>query len=293
MSRYTTAWLLFPLLCVLAVVLTGVISPSATSDEAIRVDRVFSAAAGEPPPPPLLPLGDDDDNTTITIATTDVDPTDHLSLARSLVADNVDEATLARYRAEPSGFRRHPSYYSDKYLTRARRGGGGGTGSASTSLGSWTLVDTDAPTRADHHTDAFYDRYPHRDVPWDDLPDTAWQKDAAYLPRFLDQGIALVERAMEAILMEYGFGPDRDDRPLEERMQRLNVKDALKGNAYANLVRRVLHAIVTQDTFVFAMSGHSAAAGESVREGIVCWTLFCFVSSERPMVYSTLWYSHG
>lgn len=166
----------------------------------------------------------------------------------------VDEGTLMRYKSDPPGFRRHPSYYSDRYVTRAR----GPVGAH----GTWTLIDGRDGVRPD---DDYYDRYPHRDVPWNDLPDgTAWQKDATYLRRFLDEGIALTERAMEAILTEYGFGPDHDTRPFEERISVLDGKDDLFGDSYANLVRRVLHAIVTQDTFVFAMSGHSAAAGKCI-----------------------------
>ena len=166
----------------------------------------------------------------------------------------VEEDALARYKAAPPGFRRAPSYYADTYTRRAA--------APDPAYGSWTLVDERRHTRPD---DAFYDQYPHRDVPWNDFPaSTAWQTDASYLPQFLDQGIALTERAMEAILMEYGFGPERDPRPLVERMERLNSKGALYKNSYPHLVRRVLHAIVTQDTFVFAMSGHSAAAGEYI-----------------------------
>ena len=177
---------------------------------------------------------------------------------RRLVAD-ADEETIARFKADPPGYRWHPSYYSDKYLTRARAPDG--------VYGSWNLVDHKRSTRPD---DAFYANYPNRDVPWADFPDTAWQKDSEYLPQFLDEGIALAERAMEAILTEYGYGKDRDDTPFEERMKRLGPRSPespgvanLVGNSYQGLIRRVLHAVVTEDTFVFGMAGHSSAAGES------------------------------
>lgn len=135
---------------------------------------------------------------------------------------------------------------------------------------AWTLVDEQRDNRPD---EAFYAQYPHRDVPWAAFPDTAWQKDDTYLPQFLDQGLALVERAMEAILTEYGYGSDRDQRPFSERMAMLGQSEPqgknrpttggyAVGNSYDGLVRRILHAIVTQDSFHLAMAGHSAAAGE-------------------------------
>ena len=176
---------------------------------------------------------------------------------RRLVAD-ADEATIARFKADPAGYRWHPSYYSDKYLTRAK--------APNAELGSWNLIDSKRSTRPD---DAFYTKYKNRDVPWAEFPATAWQKDPDYLPKFLDEGIALAERAMEAILTEYGHGKDRDEAPFEERSKRMGPTSPgspgvanLVGKSYQGLVRRVLHAVVTEDTFVLAMSGHSSAAGE-------------------------------
>lgn len=170
----------------------------------------------------------------------------------------VDDETLKRYLAAPTGYRRHPSYYSNKYLTRAQPVT---DQKELDKWGKWTLVDT---KRSSRPGDDFYQQYSHRDVPWDDFPAlTAWQKDSDYLPKFLEEGIALVERAMEAILTEYGYGKDRDDRPFEERIQLLNTVNSLQkgSDSYKGLVRRILHSIVTEDTFTFAMAGHSAAAG--------------------------------
>lgn len=176
---------------------------------------------------------------------------------RRLLAD-VDAEALARYKADPKGFRHHPSYYSDSYVRRAR--------APVDTFGSWTLVDTKRSTRP---ANDFYTKYPSRDVPWEDFPDTAWQKDEEYLPKFLEEGIALAERALEAILTEYGFGKDQDSRDFSQRIKLLGAQVEktepgaviLNGDSYKGLVRRILHAIVTEDTFTFAMSGHSAAAG--------------------------------
>ena len=184
---------------------------------------------------------------------------------------DIDQDALDRFKAAPTGYRYHPSYYSDKYLRRTPLQSSFVTEQLTQTWGSWTLVDSKSAIRPG---DDFYNQYPNRDVPWADFSEsTAWQKDATYLPQFLDQGIALVERAMEAILTEYGYGSDRDDRPLEERMALLGVSPqvgkarpgtgaSVVGNSYQGLVRRILHAIVSQDTFTLAMAGHSSAAGE-------------------------------
>ena len=177
--------------------------------------------------------------------------------SRRLLAD-VDAETLARFKAQPTGFRRHPAYYSDKYVKRAKP-------ATEHTFGSWQLVDA---KRASRPADDFYNKYPNRDVPWADFPDTAWQKDKDYLPQFLNQGIALVERALNAILAEYGITEESSGRTGEDLYKLLGIQDG-KGcgvvnsneQSYQGLIRRVMHAVVTEDTFVFAMSGHSAAAG--------------------------------
>jgi hypothetical protein len=186
--------------------------------------------------------------------------------------NDVDEATLIRYLADAPGYRRHPSYYSDKYLRR----GPVLTVSEAEDLheewGSWKLVD---PKRASRPDNDFYASFPNRDVPWASFPaDTAWQKDATYLPQFLDEGLALVDRALEAILTEYGLGAAQDGRPFDERRMLIGADNVetlpggrpgmgarLLGKSYDGLVRRILHAVVTEDSFNFVMGGHSSAAG--------------------------------
>jgi hypothetical protein len=190
-------------------------------------------------------------------------------LVRRLIPD-IDHEALERFKAEPSGYRRHPSYYSDKYIRRASTGMTMDDKIALvTKWKAWTLVDEKRSMRPGNE---FYNQYPNRDVPWTQFPDSAWQKDTEYLPQFLNEGLLLVERAMEAILTEYGYGSDRDNRPFEERIALLGLSPPrgkslpeaggyAVGNSFDGLVRRILHAIVTEDSFIFAMSGHSAAAG--------------------------------
>jgi hypothetical protein len=128
----------------------------------------------------------------------------------------------------------------------------------------------------------FYQSYPNRDVPRKEFPAHAWQIDKGYLSGFLSEALALVQRAQDAILAEYGQ-PSSDS--WEERakmfaidyhnenLEGTTLKDN-KGNAIVNegggwttpeswkvLKRRLLHAVMTEDSFVFAMGGHSSSAG--------------------------------
>lgn len=144
-----------------------------------------------------------------------------------------------------------------------------------TKWGSWTLVDDKRDTRP---SEDFYLKYKNRDVPRSEFPATAWQTDKDYLDKFLPEALALVERAQEAILAEYG----KTEGSFEERasMFQLDMMDnwddlafngkrppesASRGGftnkkSWEGFVRRTLHAIMTEDSFVFAMGGHSAAA---------------------------------
>lgn len=139
--------------------------------------------------------------------------------------------------------------------------------------GSWTLVD-----EKERPTEDFYKEYLNRDIPRSKFPNDAWQIDKDYLAKFLPEGIALVQRAQDAILAEYGQ-PEKGE--WEERAKMFHVEqfDELAGQkrldkhestnqggwttkkSWEGLKRRILHAVMTEDMFVFAMGGHSAAAG--------------------------------
>ena len=139
--------------------------------------------------------------------------------------------------------------------------------------GTWTFSKTRPQSN-------IYSKYPNRDVPRAEFPTNAWQLDKEYLSGFLTQGKDLVMRTMEAILAEYGHGKNDSDQPFEERkaMFRLDMVDLetkafhrkFPGNdiggwttekSWAGLKRRLWHSVMTEDSFVFAMGGHSAAAG--------------------------------
>lgn len=144
--------------------------------------------------------------------------------------------------------------------------------------GSWTF----------HHDqryfvgDAFYQSYPNRDVPSDQWPANAWQRNPTYLEPFLKESLALVERTQAAILLEYtGSGPNSSNYNASKIFEVRQYDDidilqtsfpgrgAYGGddggwttrNSWAGLKRRLLHAIMTEDSFVVAMAGHSSAAG--------------------------------
>ena len=128
----------------------------------------------------------------------------------------------------------------------------------------------------------FLAKFPNRDCPFDDFPETAWQADAVYVNHMLDSASELVARAKEAIYTEYGYGP-RDELEhdrLVERMEMfkltmLDLDDASakpdaemmsKGGwatrkSLHGLSLRLLHSMMTSDTFTIVLGGHSAAAG--------------------------------
>ena len=134
--------------------------------------------------------------------------------------------------------------------------------------GTWTL---NADTK-DRPTDDYYAAYPNRDVPRSKFPSNAWQTDKEWLSKFLPESIKLVDRAMNAILEEYGqpldgtsdlFSFEKYDQ-WNEKMDKEPCQKQIGCTlvqSFENLKRRLLHAIMTEDIFVVAMGGHSSSAG--------------------------------
>ena len=132
--------------------------------------------------------------------------------------------------------------------------------------GTWQLGELPKMDR-----DAFCGTQSHCDVPRDKFPPNAWQSDSAYMEKFLDEADKLVDRAMHAILAEYGKEPT-DSAMFDLSYQEFGRRD-LRGRgppdnggwttkrSMQGLARRLLHAMMTRDTFTFIMGGHSAAAG--------------------------------
>jgi hypothetical protein len=143
--------------------------------------------------------------------------------------------------------------------------------------GEWKKMNKERPQHD------FYKDYPNRDVPRDKFPSNAWQLDKDYMKQFLTQGKDLVMRAMEAILAEYGHGVDDEpgvsfaDRAAMFNLRRYNLAETkldknggldvaqdggwTTDRSWEGLKRRILHAIMTEDSFNFAMAGHSSSAG--------------------------------
>ena len=133
--------------------------------------------------------------------------------------------------------------------------------------GNWKLEDS-----KERPTTDFYATYPNRDVPRKEFPDNAWQIDKTWLSKFLPESIALVDRAINAILDEYGQPKDGSSQLFKVEKhekwigQMEKQKCSTQGGctttaSWDNLKRRLLHAVMTEDMFVFAMGGHSSAAG--------------------------------
>lgn len=111
---------------------------------------------------------------------------------------NIDQQVKNRYMADPPGFRKHPSYYSESYLPRGRETSESETRELANERGAWTLVDD---KRSSRPGDDFYANYANRDVPFADFPANAWQKDTDYLGKFLTEAVDLTKRAMEAYVL--------------------------------------------------------------------------------------------
>lgn len=148
--------------------------------------------------------------------------------------------------------------------------------------GKWRFWDGDEDNRP---AEDYCGKYPNRDIPGDEFPDDAWQGDAVFVNHILNDADKLIARTMEAIFVEYGHGKPLDPDGMAERMKMFRWsredlstmdeppekygKNGDQGSggwttrrSFDGLVRRLLHAMMTQDTFTVVMGGHSAAVGQ-------------------------------
>jgi len=148
--------------------------------------------------------------------------------------------------------------------------------------GKWGFWDGDEGIRPSKD---YLSEYSHFDIPGDDFPQDAWQTDAVYVNHFLNDADRLIDRAMEAIFEEYGHGKPLPPEELAKRFhmfhwEKVDMKEAdgppstfsRKGardiggwttqRSQEGLVRRLTHAMMTQDTFTVVLAGHSAAQGQ-------------------------------
>ena len=93
----------------------------------------------------------------------------------------------------------------------------------------------------------FAAEFPNRAIPHDQFPANAWQPADEYLSKFLPQAIALVQRAQEAILAEYGQ-PKKGDWETRTEMFHVYKYDTLdeEANAMADdTIRGKLESVMT------------------------------------------------
>jgi hypothetical protein len=147
--------------------------------------------------------------------------------------------------------------------------------------GEWHFWDGDEEMRP---KEDYCGKYTNRDIPGDEFPDEAWQVDAVYVNHYLNDADKLISRAMEAIFTEYGKGKPLAPEKLAERLEmfhwdKFDLADMESAppmfgrrgmreiggwttkRSFDGLVRRLLHAMMTQDTFTVVLAGHSAAMG--------------------------------
>jgi hypothetical protein len=110
-----------------------------------------------------------------------------------------------------------------------------------------------------------FDGVPNRDVKNADFPKGSWQADAAYTKAFLSQAKLLIDRTIEAVYAEYGVGlvpgapPLSDEKNAERNLFAPIVP--LSNQSADGIARRMIHHVMTGDTFELVLGGHSAAAG--------------------------------
>eukprot|EP00977_Amphora_coffeiformis_P010039 scaffold2353_cov167-Amphora_coffeaeformis.AAC.30 len=191
----------------------------------------------------------------------------HAYSASNLYAANV-ESTEVRHQMQ-SDFDTRMTNYKDRY-------------------GQWQ----DPPFQG-KVAQTFYHNYWYKDVPVDEFPANAWQKNPAYVKEFVGQAVSLVDRVKEAIYEEYGLGLldiDKNDTATvskikTERETYLSVIQGdfsvqngaamvdgkpFRGAAYVNergwegLIRKLLHAIMTEDDFFVVVAGPKAATYDGI-----------------------------
>jgi len=147
--------------------------------------------------------------------------------------------------------------------------------------GAWHFWDSEADIRPDKES-YILDSLRNKDFISYDLDNDAWQNSAVYVNHFLDSAEELVERAKDAILAEYGhpkedgMSPvaavarhqlfslkvlgDTDDELQEPELEVMERGGWTTKKSLSALSRRILHAMVTMDTFTIVMGGYSTSA---------------------------------
>jgi hypothetical protein len=147
--------------------------------------------------------------------------------------------------------------------------------------GAWTDIEQDDITRPLPN----FSMARYGDINNTDFPENSWQCDEDYIAKFIIEAKALVNRVREGIYAEYGFPLKQENGTVlsfeekEERDAKFEVKILNPNGTYPisdklntgiawlskpamdGLVRKLLHALITNDEFYVVLGGHSAAAG--------------------------------
>jgi hypothetical protein len=162
--------------------------------------------------------------------------------------------------------------------------------------GYWNFTHPPPPSSSSSSYSLYnlYSQYTHQDVPRTDFPMGSWQTNTTYLSEFLPTAIKYVEHCLEALLAEYGHSkydivnheentnngtvssssPSLWERAymfdltiLNSNKDKYNLKHPPGNAGFATeasrraLQKRLLHSIMTENSFTVVMGGHSAAAG--------------------------------
>lgn len=135
------------------------------------------------------------------------------------ITKDPDPTTATNILNDPEkGFRKPEAKLSDTYLLRGKPISEADRTKLQEKWGAWKLK---APPIVESLDIA---SYPNGDVPREVFPQNAWQTNPEFLKDWLPESIALTERAMEAILAEYGNGPDDiPDKTFDERSYMFSV----------------------------------------------------------------------
>ena len=149
--------------------------------------------------------------------------------------------------------------------------------------GSWNFKDHSDQVRPVQD----FSNQEYKDLPNSAFADNVWQKDETYVRDFIAEGRKLIDRMTEGIYAEFGHPTKKPDgtvlsaEEMESRdklftihkFQDSDMAQAYEKGAYPEggwakisegafdgLVRKLLHAMITNDEFYFVLGGHSAAA---------------------------------
>ena len=140
--------------------------------------------------------------------------------------------------------------------------------------GAWEFTDRKDTVRPFVN----FENTPYRDMLHADMDKHSWQSDETYVKNLISEGKKLIDRVTEGIYAEYGHATEElNEEEIEARNELFRIvidesedgldKNQVKGiswmtpSAFSMLVKKLLHAMITNDEFYVILGGHSSAAG--------------------------------